>query len=477
MTIENTLNNKKVNHSRLALKAGIWYTFSNFLSRGLVFLTTPIFTRMLSKSDFGEYSNFATWQTLLLVLTTLDLYATVSRAKFDYKDNIDQYISSISLLGTSVTFISYIVVIMFIDIFERILGMDSLYIHIMFLYLLSAPALQILQAKYRVYMKYKIATLLTVLSSMLSVFVAVSFVYFFEDKLFGRILGQEVVLIIFNMCIYAYIILKGRSFKKEHCKYALLIALPLIPHLLAGNLLATCDKLMIQYFRGPEELALYSLSVNCALLVRVLWESLNQAMVPWLYDKIHNNEYKEIKRVSRQYLVVFLMVALIIMLFTPEIVLIFGGKEYLVAKYVMPPVIMGCCFQFAYSMYVNVEIFYKKTYLISIGTVSAAAVNILLNFIFIDTFGYIGAAYATLICYALLMFCHYYIVRKMKVSKMYDNMFNFIMLGAMMLATMLIVVLYDYDNFRRLSIVIIFIFVLIWFFRKKKEIRLFLKNK
>ena len=61
--------------SNRALKAGVWYTFSNFLSKGLIFLSTPIFTRVLSKTEYGQYSNFATWQTLLLVLVTWELYS------------------------------------------------------------------------------------------------------------------------------------------------------------------------------------------------------------------------------------------------------------------------------------------------------------------------------------------------------------------------------------------------------------------
>ena len=46
----------------------------------------------------------------------------------------------------------------------------------------------------------------------------------------------------------------------------------------------------------------------------------------------------------------------------------------------MPPVIVACAFQFVYGMYVNIEIFIKKTFQISVGTVAAAIVNIVLNY-------------------------------------------------------------------------------------------------
>ena len=44
-----THDNKK------ALKAGFWYTFSNFLIKGIAFLTMPIFTRIMSKYDIGVF--------------------------------------------------------------------------------------------------------------------------------------------------------------------------------------------------------------------------------------------------------------------------------------------------------------------------------------------------------------------------------------------------------------------------------------
>ena len=49
------VSNKKV------IKSGFWYVFANFLNKGIVFLTTPIFTRLLTKGDFGLFNNFLSW--------------------------------------------------------------------------------------------------------------------------------------------------------------------------------------------------------------------------------------------------------------------------------------------------------------------------------------------------------------------------------------------------------------------------------
>ena len=63
-----THDNKK------ALKAGFWYTFSNFLIKGIAFLTMPIFTRIMSKYDIGVFSNIISWFNILAIITTFLKY-------------------------------------------------------------------------------------------------------------------------------------------------------------------------------------------------------------------------------------------------------------------------------------------------------------------------------------------------------------------------------------------------------------------
>lgn len=418
-----------------ALKAGAWYTFSNFLSKGLVFLTTSIFSRVLTKAEYGEYSNFATWQSLLLIVATFELYSTISRARYDYEEEIDQYVSSITLLGTLITFGFYIITIIFMPTISNLLGIEPLYIHVMFLYILVAPAIQMYQAKCRIFMEYKSATIFTILSSIGSILFAIILVTLLDDKLFGRIIGQQTILIIVNIALYFWILYKGKSFNKKYFRYALKIAVPLIPHLIASNLLGSFDKIAINKLCGSEDLAYYSLAFNCALLANVLWSSLNQAMVPWLFDNLAKENRNAIKTISKYYIGIFMFISVGILLLVPEVVFVFGGRGYEDAKYVMAPIIMGSCFQFAYSMYVNIEMYEKKTALVSIGTVGAALLNIPLNYIFIRLYGYTAAAYTTMFCYAVLAVFHYLIVKRLELSYIYDNRFNALVLAMMVVIT------------------------------------------
>ena len=62
-------------------KATLWYTISNILLRGVSLITAPIFTRMLSTSDYGIASNFTSWVSIILCFTTLSLPTAALRGR------------------------------------------------------------------------------------------------------------------------------------------------------------------------------------------------------------------------------------------------------------------------------------------------------------------------------------------------------------------------------------------------------------
>ena len=93
-----------------AFKSGIWYTASNFLVKGIAFLTTSIFSRLLTKADFGLYNNYISWLSIATILVTLNLDSTLISARYDYEKRFDEYIFSVLALSTISTAIWFVVV-------------------------------------------------------------------------------------------------------------------------------------------------------------------------------------------------------------------------------------------------------------------------------------------------------------------------------------------------------------------------------
>lgn len=457
------------NKDRMSIKAGFWYTISNFITRALGFITVPLFTRLLTQEDFGAYSNFTTWATLLSVLCTLDLYSTVSMAKIDFEKDIFGYLSSISILGTIVSLICYVPVICFSDSFEQIFGMDVQYIHIMFIYLLVSPAFTILQTAYVQFMEYKPVVILTLSSSIISVLISATLVLFMDDKLFGRVIGTYGTSILFSLAVYIYIVYKGRKFDFKYCKYALVIALPLIPHVLSGSLLANTDRIFIRMYWGEVDLALYSLGYTISSIVNILKNALNQAWVPWFFANIKDKHVSKIENVSIYYYLLFICLSIGISLFAPEIVLIMGGKSYADAINIIPPVVSGMIISFAYTFYVNIEFYHKKTSSIALGTILSAIINIVLNAILVPALGYVSAAYTTTISYMFLCIFHYIIAKHVDPTKYYDNkkLFKMTLISNMIVFGMIFVYNYFYI---RLALIVIYVCAMIFFIVKNKKI-------
>lgn len=424
MRMDDSGQAKPANNNQKALKSGLWYTVSNFLTKGIVFLTTPIFTRIMSKAAYGEYSSFITWQSLLLLVLPLALYSTVNRARFDFPDKMDDYLTSITLAGSVVTAIAYTIVLVFMDQFEAFFGMSRFYISIMFLFVLLEPALANFQSLMQARYQYRVVTVISLCSCVISVGMSIAGSFLFEDQMLGRVLGYDLSLVLFYICVYVWILYHGRHPRRAHISYALKLSVPLVPHLVSMYILGQCDKLVIQRLIGNEAVANYNIGYTCALVISMLSNSVNGAMSPWLFEKLSQKDYGTIKKVNQYYILIFTFVAFGLMLVSPEIQWILGGNEYKDSRSILMPVMAGCCCNFIYTSYVNVENYLKKPGVISIGTSCVAVLNIVLNFIYVEKFGYKAAAYTTLLSYFILLLYHYSMVKKFGYSHIYNNKLN-----------------------------------------------------
>ncbi len=460
-----------------AIKAGVWYTICNFLVKGLAFLTMPIFTRLMSSNDIGMFSNITSWFSILAIIATFEIYSSISIARFDYKEDLDSYVSSTLFLGTMITLGFYIIVLVFHNFFQNLFLVDYLTLNLMFIYLLVYPSVQMYQMRHRINYEYKPTIVTSMLNAILSTGLSIILVIFMKNELQGRIIGYFVPLIIIAFVIYVLLMVKGKSISPKYWKYALMISFPLIWHLLAGYILSSSDRIMITRLISPDANALYSVSYTISMVVSILWMSMNNAWSPWAYEKMDAKDYKSLKDYSKPYTIFFLIIVFTYMLVTPELLLIMGGKYYLQAKYVMPPVMVGYIFQFVYSLYVNIEFYHKKQTNIAIGTIIAAAINIILNLLFIPKLGYIAAAYTTLVGYMSLFIIHFLFVKKLGCIEWYDKNFFFKVLTISLIFIPIINLLYKYNIIRYILFIVISIFALFFLVKKRKEIINAIKNR
>lgn len=457
-----------MDNSKKALTSGIWYTVSNFLTRAIGMITTPIFTRLLTQEEFGMFSNFISWQSLLAIFVTLNLESTLISARFDFREKFDEYIFSVLSLSSLSALVWILAANVFIGPASELLGMGSVYINALLVYLAFSSAVNMFMARERYYFEYKKTALIGICVSVGTSLLSVVLILTMRDRLFARVIGSIAPGLLLGVILYLFFVVKGRRIRVCYWKYAIPICLPYIPHLLSMTVLNSTDRIMITHWCSPTDTAMYSLAYTCGSLITLLLTSMNSAFAPWLGEHLDEKKFEEIRGFSQKYIAVFLLFSIGIMLAAPEILLILGGKRYLAAKYVMPPVAVGCVCQFLYTLFVNVEQFYRKTAGMAAASVLAALINVALNALFIPRIGYLAAAYTTLVGYVCLLLMHMYLVRRIGYARVYDYKYVLLAVCLAVVLMVLITLLYQSDIIRYL-VTAGYAAVLLGLFHKNKD--------
>ena len=409
-----------MSNDRKALKSGVWYTAASFLRRGIGFLTTPIFTRLMTTEEFGLYSNYASWESIISTIIGLGLGATLIHARYEHEDDFDGYIFSMCVLNTISTLVWFIIIWLFNSFFTKTFSMNSYYLNVMCVTLLLQPVIDMYMDRERFFFEYKKSVLISVLLSVLTTGLSVVLVAVMTDRLKGRILGGILPVIPIGLGLFIFFFLRGKRVRVSYWKYALPVSLPYIPHVLSLILLSSMDRTMITRLCGPEDNAIYSLAYSVSSVITMLVGSMNSAFAPWIGEKLHEKKYGDINRVSRVYMVAFIAMASLIVLAAPEVIAIVGGAKYREGIWVLPPVAAGVMLQFLYCLFVNVEQFEKKTTGMAFASISAALLNWGLNAYFIPRYGYIAAAYTTFAGYLWMLFVHMFLVYHYGFRDVYD---------------------------------------------------------
>ena len=454
------------------IKAATWYTISNFISKCMLYLFTPLYTRVLSEAQYGLYNNYLSWQSILVALLGLELASTVAIAYVDYKEpeTFHRYIGTISFLSLAVPGTFGVMMLVFYKQFTQLLGMEPIYLVLLVINLCTTNALQIFQGEQRSKVEYKLSSALTLGNSFGNMVLTLLLVWLFPDKLCAVIVGGLSVTTVINVAIYIYVFSRSFHIEKEHVKYALKLALPLIPHVVSSTLLSSANKILITKLVGSAETAFYSVVNTCALVVTLLVTSINSAWVPWFYDRMEHKDYPAIQKVSKVIAPVLALLAICLCLVGPEIILVLGGKSYAAAVYMLPPMIFGCVVRYVYTLYVNVEFYNKKTGGISVGTAIAAVANIGLNIALIRRFGYKTAAYTTMLSEILLLLIHMYIVKRQGMWHVFNNRQNILLLAVAGVLCMMILLIYPLPLVRYSIIVLAIIAVIILVIKFRKQI-------
>lgn len=405
------------------VKASLWFLCCSFLQKGISLITTPIFTRVMTEAEYGRYSVYYSWLSILQIIVSLNLAAGVyTRGLVKNEEDQDRFSSSMLGLNTICIIFWTVLYIVFHDIVNRILDLSVVLMTAMLLDIWATSAFQFWSNRERVNYRYKKLVVITLISVIMRPVLGVIAVCTIGSnyQVEGRVLTTVAVNVVVFSFLYISILKKGRHFfDKKYWIYALKFNLPLILHYLSQIVLNQSDRLMINEFCGPSYTAYYSVAYTLAMVLQMLNTSISGTMNPWIYKSIKANDLKKVSRVSYMILGLIGTANFIVVATAPELLAILAPNSYQEAIWAIPPVTVSVYFTFLYNLFATFEYYYEKTGYVMIASLIGAILNVVLNAVFIPRFGFIAAGYTTLACYILYVIAHYLFMRR--VTLIYMN--------------------------------------------------------
>lgn len=457
-----------------ALNAAFIYTIGAFFIQGINFITLPIFTALMSPRDFGMYSSYENWITIVTVLVGLQAAATIANAYVDYSEQgITKYVSSISMIGWCSFIVIGVITFLLNPIVSKVFELGTRELQIGIVQCLFLFFLNLLMNEYRIINKPLQYLACSCFNIGLTILGGVLFVYANPlNSYYGRILGTFLAACITgSIAIFAIYREGGFNLDIKSIQYALGLSIPLIFHAFAGIAMGRTDQMMLLKMTTVEEMGIYSYGNKIGHVIYVLYTALNQAFVPWYYKKKMNGQTEILIVVIKSYIRFFSYVTLCVLLILPELIEYISPPAYHGAIYTAPLIVAGFYMNFLYTFPVNYEFYNKKTGYVAMGTFGSAVSNVILNVIFISLFGGQGAALATIISYILLLIIHLWIVHK--VIKGYEIGFKFFFLRIIFLiaAIMFYFLLLNMSIIRWTAAVILGIYTGVSMIKKYTQVR------
>ena len=105
----------------LPVKASLWYTVCNVINKGLALLSTPIFTRIMTEEQYGTFSVFQSWYSILIIFTSLNVFLSgYQKGLILYKNDIRRFTSAQLGLTTTITVFAFALYILNVPFWTKV---------------------------------------------------------------------------------------------------------------------------------------------------------------------------------------------------------------------------------------------------------------------------------------------------------------------------------------------------------------------
>jgi O-antigen/teichoic acid export membrane protein len=451
------------------LKSSFIYGITSSLQSLLGFIMLPILTSYYTPEIFGVYS-------ILLLISAVSsgifyLGASSALGRFYFEEGSESYKKKIITTSILITLCGAIILIILGFIFSKIVSFKlfetELYAFPILLILIGT-ALTFSLNIMTLILRYENKALIFFIVSIFGVMINFFITYFLLSRYNFGLLAPIYGLIFSNAICFIYLIFSKFSFltkalEVSHFKLILSFGIQASIAGLFYYILDWVDRIIIKDLLDLSQVGIYSLGYRFGAIMNIILImpfTLVWAPMRVEYAKNENNSSFSTKIIS-YYTIIGVLILVITILFGTEIIhSIFVNKSYHSATKIVPIIMFSTLF-YGYQNIIDFGIYInKKVYYYIIILIFGIFINVTLNYLFIPIFGFMAAAFVTLITYILTSTVIYLISNKYyKINIENNRVFT---------PLILIPVLYllvNYINNNMILKSIIFISIIISFFK------------
>lgn len=385
------------------------YTLPTILSRGLSIFLVPLYTRILNPSDYGVLDLLAVFGSLITLTIALEISQALAR--FYNSEKNEQEKKSLSSTALWFTIIMYTLFLIFGQIFAKELailiikeeGFSNIFRLALFK-IYSNGILLLVQGQFRWELKSKNYSTTSIIVITSTAGFSILFGYGLQLGLAGFLIGA----ICASICglSYSFYYLRtsfSLTLSTSKLRYMLGYSAPLVLASIAVFVSHFIDRVMINHYLNLTDLGLYSLGYKIASLVSLIVSGFSISLTPLIFKHYMEPETpNNMVKIFNTFVLFAGLLVLGLSLFSKEALFILSTAEFYPASkvviYLAPAVLLSKMHIFSPGL----SIAKKTTYIIWINVVGAI-IHILLNWLFIPRYGYVGAAIATLLGYVVIL--------------------------------------------------------------------------
>lgn len=397
------------------------YSLGNISTKLVGFILLPLYTDYLTINEYGILAILQAILQILIGVFGFNLPTAMMRW-YAVEEDVKKKKSIVFNTFFSTTIIAVILSVLLIpfskDFSLQMFSTNKFSNYFVFLFLavsagiISSVPLNVIRLKELP----KFYVLLSVLKFIAIVLLNIYFVAYaqmgVEGIMISELIGSLIVIV-----VALPIIFKNSNFilDLKILKEMFIYGFPLVLSTTFSFMLTLGDRFIIKYLYDNSSVGIYSLGHKVASVINMLiLQSFQLGFLPLAYKKIGTpNAKRYFSKILTYYTTILTFAALGISLLGKEIIeMLAQNEEYWHASVVVPIVafafvIKGIQYNFSLCFHYS-----KKTGYVASIIVVTAIINILLNFVLIKSFGFIGAAYSLLLSTILMMFLSYYYGQK-----------------------------------------------------------------